>query len=291
MKERAAELGSATGVGAVVLAAGAFSWGFVFVKAAGLPAPTIAIWRLLIGGVTLLAVAVALRVPWPASPRPVLAAGVCFGVHQLLYIAATQKTSIAIVTLIGAMQPLLVSLVSRRLVGERVPAQLQLWALVAVLGVATVVWASLDDPSRSLLGDLIAVVNLLVFTTFFLVAKRARTEGVHTVALTTGMLLVALIVIAPALLLVTPRAPESGRQWLLVAGLALLPGNGHLLVNWAHRRVSAALASLVLAAVPLLASVWAHLVFGEPYGARHLLGMLLVAAAVEGGRRAEVARA
>jgi drug/metabolite transporter (DMT)-like permease len=60
-----------------------------------------------------------------------------------------------------------------------------------------------------------------------------------------------------------------------------------LLLNWAHRRVSAALAALLLSAVPLLASLWAHLSFGEPYGMRHLVGMLIVAPAIEGGRRAE----
>lgn len=74
----------------------------------------------------------------------------------------------------------------------------------------------------------------------------------------------------------------------MIAGLALLPGNAHLLVNWALRRVSAALASLTLLTVPLLASIWAHVVFGEPYGLRHVIGMLLVAAAVEAGRRAEL---
>jgi len=42
-----------------------------------------------------------------------------------------------------------------------------------------------------------------------------------------------------------------------------------------------------LTAVPLLASLWAHLIFDEPYGVPQLLGMALVAAAIEGSRRAE----
>ena len=73
----------------------------------------------------------------------------------------------------------------------------------------------------------------------------------------------------------------------MLAVLALLPGNGHLLVNWALPRVSAALGSLILTAVPLLASLWAHLIFHEPYGPLHLIGMTMVAAAIEGGRRSE----
>jgi drug/metabolite transporter (DMT)-like permease len=281
------KLASGAGVGAVVLAAAAFSWGFVFVKAAGLPTATIAFWRLLIGAAALVVASLVLRAPRPPLYGAVIGAGLCFGVHQLLYTAATQLTSIAVVTLMGAIQPLLVSLVSRRLIGERVPPALLAWSIVAITGVAIVVWANLGDPSRSLLGDVLSVINLLAFTAFFLFAKRARTEGVHTLTLTTWMLLIALVVVAPALLFAGPRAPVTGHQWLLLAALALLPGNGHLLVNWAHRHVSAALASIILAGVPLLAGIWAHLIFGEPYGLRHLAGMLLVAAAVEGGRRAE----
>jgi drug/metabolite transporter (DMT)-like permease len=281
------KLASGAGVGAILLAAAAFSWGFVFVKAAGLPAATIAFWRLVIGAAALVVASLVLRAPRPQTYGAVIGAGLCFGVHQLLYTAATQLTSIAIVTLMGAIQPLLVALVSRRLLGERVPPLLLVWSLAAIAGIAIVVWANLGDPSRSALGDLLAVINLLAFTAFFLFVKRARTEGVHTLTLTTWMLAIALLIVAPALLFAEPRVPITGHQWLLIAALALLPGNGHLLVNWALRRVSAALASLTLAGVPLLAAIWAHLVFGEPYGIEHVAGMLLVAAAVEGGRRAE----
>ncbi|MFW6049972.1 MAG: DMT family transporter [Myxococcota bacterium] len=279
------------GLAALVLAVTAFSWGFIIVKALGLPAATIGFWRLLVGAGVLSAVALALRVAWPPAWGPVVGAGVCFGLHQLVFIAATQLTSVAIVTLIVALQPLVVALVSRRTVGEEVPPRLWLWASVGVLGVAIVVLANLGDASRSLAGDLLAMLNLFLFTAYFLFSKRARILGAPTLTLTAGMLVVALVVVAPALLFVSPARPLEGWQWGLVAVLALVPGNGHLLVNWAHMRVSAALASLVLAAVPLLASVWAWLLFGEPYGPWHLVGMILAALAIEGGRRVEARRA
>ncbi len=265
-----------------------FSWGFVIVKALGLPAPAIAVSRLAIGAAVLFAAALIFKVRWPRNLAPVVLAGVCFGMHQLLYIVATQRTSIAIVTLMGALQPLLVSIVSRRTVGEPVPRALRGWALVGVLSVLLIVHANLGDSSQSLLGDLLAVVNLLAFTAFFLFTKRARLEGAPTVTLTASIFAVAMLVAAPALLFVSPVLPAHGWQWGLIALLALGPGNGHLLVNWAHSRVSATLASLTLGAVPLLASIWAHFVFGEPYGPEHVAGMVLAMVAIEGGRRAEV---
>jgi O-acetylserine/cysteine efflux transporter len=240
--------------------------------------------------------ATALRVPWPRLSLPVLGAGVMFGLHQLLFIGASKRTSIAIVTLVAALQPLLVALVSRRALDEPVPRRLLGFTGLAVAGVALVVAANLDDPSRTLAGDVLSVVNLVVFTAYFLFSKTARGAGAPALTFTGAVFIVALLVQVPALLLsgISPlggvRLPTLGELGLLFV-LAMVPGNGHLLVNWAHNRVTAALSSLVLALVPLLASVWAHLVFGEPYGWRHVAGMLLVVAAIEGGRRVERRRA
>lgn len=278
------------GVAAVSLAAIGFSFGFILVKLVGLPGPILAGARLLIGGGVVVLAALVLRRPRPVRLAPVLVAGFCFGLHQLLYVAATQLTSIAIVTLLGALMPMGVALVSRRAVGEPVPPSYALWSAMALAGVALVVFANASDASHSVLGDLLAVVNILTFLGYLLASKRARQEGTDTLTLTGGTLLTALLVVLPGLFFVEPTAPAPW-QWGYIALLALGPGNGHLLVNWAHARTSAALTSLVLSGVPLLASLWAHLVFDEPYGWPHVAGALLVAGAVEGGRRAEARQA
>lgn len=274
---------------AVIVAVCGFSWGFILVKLIGFPPPVLAFWRLFIGAAALHAAARIAGIRYPRLTGATVVAGLAFGAHQLLFIAATQNTSVAIVTLIAAVQPLVVAVLSRRVVGERVDPWLFGCAALAVSGVAVVVYANIDAASRSLTGDVLAVVNLFAFTAYFLAAKRARTGGAHTVTFTATVLWVALAVVAPVAALVGLAVPD-GRQLGLLLLLALGSGNGHLLVNWAHPRISAALSSLVLAAVPLLASVWAHLVLGEPYGWRHLLGMLLVVAAIETGRRIEARR-
>ncbi len=182
------------------------------------------------------------------------------------------------------------SLVAGRAVGERVPRPLLWCSLLAAVGVGIVVQANVGAASRSLAGDLLSVLNVLIFTAYFLFAKKARQDSAPVLTLTAGLLLVSLVIVTPALLLAGPVAPTTSRDLGLVTLLALVPGNGHLLLNWAHPRVNAALSSLVLASVPVLSSIWAHLVFGEPYGWRHAVGMLLVVAAIELGRRAERAR-
>ncbi len=282
--------GALSGTLAVTAGATAFSFGFVIVKSIGLPAPTLGFYRTMIGAAALGLVATILRVPKPVRWAPLFFTGLFFGAHQLFFIAATQTTSISIVTLISALTPLLVSLAAPRLVAERAAPSLKWLALLAALGVAVVVWANLDHPSRSLEGDLLSVANLFVFAGFFLAAKRARADGTHTLALTVAQTAFAALLILPALAFVETRAPERPAQWLLLTLLALGPGSGHLLVNWAHRRISAALSALILTAIPLLASFWAHLVFDEPFGPRHVVGMVIVAVAIELARRAELRR-
>lgn len=278
---------SASGLAANAAAAFGFSWGFILVKLVGMPSPVLGFWRLCIGAAGLTATALLLRANWPARRLPVLIAGVFFGAHQLLFITATQLTSVAIVTLVGAAAPLLVALASQRLVGEAVPRALFAYAALALVGVGIVVHANAGDASRSVLGDALAVLNLFVFVGYFLTAKKARQGGVPTLTFTAGMLWVALAVVSPVLALVDFATPD-GRQFGLLAVLALGSGNGHLLINWAHNRISAALSSLLLAAVPLLSSVWAHLVLDEPYTWQHVAGMLVFVVALEGGRRAQL---
>jgi drug/metabolite transporter (DMT)-like permease len=197
----------------------------------------------------------------------------------------------------------LVTLFSRAVVGESVPRALFGWSLGSILGVGLVVAQNYDDASRSAFGDLMALCNLLLYTGFFLLTKRARQLGATPLTLTTSSMALGLLMVTPFALFsglglpqsVVPRSapllPDSGREWALLAALALGPGNGHLLVNWAHSRVSAALGSLVLSAIPLAASFWAHLIFDEPYGVVHVVGALIVALSVEGGRRAAMASA
>ena len=281
--------GRASGVAAVAGASVMFSWGFVVAKGLHLPPPVIATFRLLVGVIFLTALARIRGERWPQRYGAVIAAGLAFGVHQLLYIFATQHTSIAVVSLIAALKPIVVALAARRAVGERVPPALVGWGLVAVAGVAFVVFANPGDQSRSLVGDVVSVINLLAVTAYLLFTKRARLEGTPTVTTTASLFAVALVVVTPGLLFVTPRVPSQPIEWGLILLLALGPGNGHLLANWAHRRVSAALSSIILSLVPLFASVWAYLIFGEPYGWPQALGMALVVVAIVGAHRAETA--
>ena len=213
--------------------------------------------------------------------RASVVGGSLFCVHQVLYFTSLKLTTVANVTIIGALQPVLVLLLAGRMFGESVTAASLLWSIVAVAGTGLVVLGSSAAPTSSLLGDTIATFNLFAFTAYFLASKRIRaTVGAweYVVGMTTvsgiGMLLVALTT-------GQDLGSPSGADWLLLLAIAMFPGSiGHALTNWAHAHVTAFVASMILLAVPVIATVGAHVFLAEPVSGQQIVGGVVVLAAV-----------
>lgn len=213
--------------------------------------------------------------------RASIIGGLLFCLHQVLYFSSLKLTTVANVTILGALQPVLVLLLAGRMFGETVTAASVVWSIVAFGGTALVVLGSSAAPTWSLLGDTIAAVNLFAFTAYFLVSKRIRARvgaWEYVVGMTTvsglGMLVVA---VATGQDLGSP----SGADWVLLATIAIFPGTlGHALTNWAHAHVAAFVASMILLAVPVIATAGAHVFLGEPVAGLQLLGGAVVLSAV-----------
>jgi drug/metabolite transporter (DMT)-like permease len=70
-------------------------------------------------------------------------------------------------------------------------------------------------------------------------------------------------------------------EWAVFAFIAIFPGTlGHVLSNWAHPHVSAFVASIILLAVPVVASAGAYLLLGESLNGLQLTGGAIVLAAI-----------
>jgi drug/metabolite transporter (DMT)-like permease len=207
--------------------------------------------------------------------------GGLFALHQVLFFNSLKLTSVANVTIIGALQPALVLLVAPRMFGERVTARAILWAALAVAGTSLVVMGSAGTPGWSPLGDVVAVANLFAFTAYFLVSKRLRTY-VGALEYVIGMTTVAGIAMLGAGLLTNQSfLSPRGWDWLLLLFLAVLPGTlGHFLTNWAHAHVPAFLVSIMLLAVPVLASLGAAMFLNEPLNLVQVAGGAIVLIAI-----------
>ena len=98
---------------------------------------------------------------------------------------------------------------------------------MALVGVVVVVAGASSDGS-SLEGNVLAVLNLLVFTGYFLLGKRARTTDVHAWSFLAAVFMGAASWSSRRGLLALVHDLDAihGTDWLLLLGLILLPGHG-----------------------------------------------------------------
>lgn len=210
-----------------------------------------------------------------------LVGGGFFGLHQILFFNSLTLTSVANVTIVGALQPALVLLLAGRIFSEKATLAAIVWSVVAVGGTALVVVGSAGTPAWSPLGDALAVGNLFAFTAYFLASKRIR-RRVGAPEYVVGMTTVAgIVVLAAALATRQEFLAPQGWDWGIFVFLAVFPGTlGHVLTNWAHGHASAFSMSIMLLAVPVIASIGAALFLDEALRLVQIVGGTIVLVAI-----------
>lgn len=270
-----------SGVAATAVAVTLWGLGNVLVKHLAIDGLTLATDRIWIGAAVYVA-AFALRGGRlsPRALRASMAGGLCFAADIALFFVSLHHTSVADATVIGALQPALVLLVAGPLFGEIVGPPEVVLSAIGMLGVAIAVFGSAPTAGRTAFGDLLAVGALVAFTWYFVASKQART-GLGALEYQTCMLVVAAVVLTPvAVLSGHPLLPPhaSGLGW--AALLALVPGSGHLLVNWAHRSTPIMTTSLLTLGTPVVSVAGAALFLAEPLTAVQVLGATFALGAV-----------
>ncbi len=210
-----------------------------------------------------------------------LAGGSCFGLHQILFFNAIKMTSVANVTIIGALQPVLVLLVAGPMFGEYLRRIAVLWAGVALAGTGLVVVGSVGAPSVSGAGDVLAFANLFAFTGYFLVSRHFRAR-VGPWEYVVGMTTVSGLIVTAAVAVAQPDlGSPMGWEYLAMLTLAVFPGTvGHILTNWAHAHVAAFSISMMFLAAPIVSTVAAYFFLGETLSGLQLVGGLIVLTAI-----------
>jgi len=278
------------------------AWGFGPLLVRGIDASSamIVFWRVL------LALPVSLAVAYGTGGRLSLGLlrqaalpGICFAISIIASFTSFRETSIANATLIPALQPALVLLLAARMFGERRTRTDVICVIVAFLGVSAVVIES-SAGDNSFYGNLLAVVNLLVFTLYFLFAKQVRSSDVHSWSLLATIFLITAFVVTPWAIAVDggvttlPRAED----WLLVIAIVLLPGMvGHGFMTWAHHYVDVSVTSTLTLASPVVSIMGAWVIYSESLSAGQVVGAVVVLVALgvlvhgQRGARAQAAEA
>ena len=171
MKRERGSQGATAGLAAVIV--GTVAWGTtgIFVKEIRLAALPLTFYRLWLGVVLLGALLLVRRRPlslevlWRSVP-----AGLFLAADIALFFSALKLTSVAVATVIGALQPALVLLVAGRLFGERVGWPVVVWTVVSIGGIVAVALGPGVPRGEHLTGDALAVGSLVAFTGYWRVA-------------------------------------------------------------------------------------------------------------------------
>ena len=283
----------------LALAAGtlAFSTSGALTKLCTAPAITIAFWvrffslAYLIGALLAHQRSRSSRLLIGAA-KPGLAGGVLFGFHILTYFWALKLTSVTVVFLLSSLNPAVVGMFGFFLLGEQMTRKQAGWTVLAIAAAIFVVVARDASGSIELFGNTVALISALGYCAYFLISRHARrTVGTLEYLVVSTAASILVIGAVAALGGVSVRIDRGPDLWL-VAMLGLIPGTiGHLTVNWALRHVEAYAASTVLLAVPLFASLWAHLFVGERVSLVQIVSGLVVLAAIPGAIRRDAAGA
>ncbi|MSO58944.1 MAG: DMT family transporter [Ilumatobacteraceae bacterium] len=268
---------------AAVIAVLAWGAGPLMARAVSVPTPTLVFYRLAIGVPLMLLIAHKTGGKFSvALIKKTSFPGILFGLSMLTGFASVKLTSIANATLITTLQPALVLLVAPRLFGEQWRAIRLSLATVAFGGVSIVVLAAASTSGASSKGDLLAGVNVVIWTTYFLMAKHLRNSGIHSWTLLACVFSWGSVVVVPwALLSHSDLGAMNTKDWVLVSLMSLIPGIlGHGLMTWAQKHIDVTLASLLGLASPVISTIGAWIIFDQILRPLQIVGAGIVLGAL-----------
>jgi drug/metabolite transporter (DMT)-like permease len=252
------------------------------ITAPALVAVTVRLWLsvpVLIG----LAYATGGRMSWALLRRTWLA-GALFGINLVMVFAALQHATVAVLSVISALQPGLVVAVGP-LFGDRPTRWHLFWTAVGIAGASIVVLGAGKAVHTSFLGLFFATASMVTFTAYFLIVRHVRaTQPVSAFEWMAGAILFSAITVTVPALVLTSRADWAllgGLDWLYLAFVTLFVGiAGHVVMSWVTRYVQASRSSLYLLAMNVVAVLIAWPVHHEPVTLWQGAGGLVVLAAV-----------
>jgi drug/metabolite transporter (DMT)-like permease len=258
-----------------------FAWGLgpLFVRATEVSTATTVAYRFIIAAPLMHLVAwlfggrVTARVM-----RMSIVPGALFGASLIIGFGAVNNTSVSNATLIGNLMPVAVVFIARFMLHQPVPGRQFVAVAVTLLGVLVVVLGAGSGGEASFYGDFLAVVNVAVFTAFFLRMKDLRDDGIDSWSLLAGVTTVAAIVAVPPCLLVSDDLGGlDGRGWVFLLAMVLLPGVlGHGLMTWASGHLPVTVSSLLTLGSPVVSAVGAWVWLGQSMTGWQCFGSAIV---------------
>ncbi len=212
-------------------------------------------------------------------------AGALFGMNMVLVFLALQHSSVAVLSMLMALQPGVVLVVAGRWLGERATPWHTAWTVIGILGVCIVVLGNGPDVKIDAIGLVGGVVSLLSFTGYYLRNRIVRTTAiVHPLEWMSGSTLFSALAVTPFALAFTRPADYrllDGTDWIYLAYVAGVVGIfSHTLMSWVHKFVPASRSSLYILGMTVVAVAASWPVNHERLTLQQVIGGLVVLGAV-----------
>jgi drug/metabolite transporter (DMT)-like permease len=216
--------------------------------------------------------------PWSA----LLLAGLFFALDLGVWHWSIIWTSVANSTLLANLAPIFVTLAGWLIWKRKVTPLFLTGMVVAIAGMFVLVGPNFGVGGTRLLGDALAALTATFYAGYFLSIKIARDAGASTARVMAWSTTITAIALLPvALLSPQPMIPSSTHGWMILVALALVTqilGQG--LIAYAFAHLPASLSSVSLLIQPVVATVAAWAIFGEPIGLVQVAGGAIVLAGI-----------
>jgi len=210
-----------------------------------------------------------------------MVSGIALAAHFALWMESLFHTTIAISVTLVSTHPLIVAGIVYFARGER-PLNIQLLgAFTAMLGIPILTGFSRFSTANGLYGPLLALGGAVTGGVYFAIGRIMRPHiGLWSYTL-------PVYGVATAFLLLSTEAAGLNlvhyplKTWVFFILLAVIPMmGGHTLLNYSMRYYRGIAVASVTLGEPVLASIWAYMLYAETIGFTSLAGMVLTLAGI-----------
>jgi len=273
------------------LAAGLISFSFspILVRLAGdAPAVTVAVWRTLFAVGFLLPFAVGRPAAemrrFEARDYGLIAfAGVLLGIHFIAWIDSIYHTTVASASILFSTNPIFIAILGFWILRERLNRITTIAIIIAVVGAILIALGDATDARHpdADFGNMLALSSAFLFACYLLIGRVVRRKSSWLAYVFPLYVVVAVTVFLYALATDTPLLGYGYEIYGWCAVMALGPQLlGHGSFNYAVKFIPTAILGTTALVEPVLAALWAWLLFREIPTVLALVGAVVVLAAL-----------
>lgn len=225
--------------------------------------------------------------PVAISRGALVAAGLFFAADLGVWHWSIVYTSVANSTLLANLAPIFVTLAGWLFWKRKVTRVFLVGMVLAIGGMFVLVGPNFASGGTRLVGDGLGALTGVFYAGYMLAIKSARDAKASTVRLMAYSTTITAIALLPvAYLSPQPMLPAHAAGWWVLVALAVVSQiTGQGLIAYAFAHLPASLSSVSLLIQPVMATLFAWVLFHEPVGAQQFIGGAVVLAGIWLARR------